>query len=203
MVVFGERSNYMPTIDIGICLNKFALSRNISKIENTLLVSLNILLQKDDITFTSTYIYDEKIDSGIDIFNLKDSLQQIINSKPYNRMIFKSSEKNFFVTIGFIKNDLTIGLNLDYEFFSDILQKTTPISLLNFIQKRLYKLHEKVQYNFVFADFDAEFDYSYFQLLEMIKEENNPYCLLIIDDNGSLKIYKSSYNLLGYPYEKD
>lgn len=191
----------MPKIDLGIYLNKFDFVKNIDEIENTLLTSLNILFEKDGITFISAYLYDEKRDLGMDIFCIKDVLQQIVNLKCYNRIVFQSRGKDFFVTIGFMEQGLTIGVNLDYEFLDDMLEKRTPSQLLSFLQTKFYHLYEKVQYKFAFADGDAEFDYSYRLLLEMIKKGKCPYSLLAIDDSGGLKQYKSSYNLLGIPYD--
>lgn len=98
---------------------------------------------------------------------------------------------------------MTIGVNLDYEFFDDMLEKRTPSQLIFFLQTKFYHLYEKVQYKFAFADGDAEFDYSYGLLLEMIKKGKNSYSLLVIDDGGELKQYQSSYNLLGIPYGID
>lgn len=193
--------NGMPKIDLGIFLDKFDLSKDLDEIETTLLTSLNILFEKDNITFISAYLYDEKRDLGMDIFCIKDVLQQIVHLRCYNRIVFQSRGKDFFVTIGFIDQGLTIGVNLDYEFFDDMLEKRTPSQLLSFLQTKFYHLYEKVQYKFAFADGDAEFDYSYCLLLEMTQKGKYPYSLLVIDNGGHLKQYKSSYNLLGIPYD--
>ncbi|MGL5439676.1 MAG: hypothetical protein ACRDA4_04730 [Filifactoraceae bacterium] len=190
----------MPTIDLGICIPTSHSLSSIKEIENTILVSLEALFQQTDVAFVSAYLYDEKTDSGVDLFALNNSLQQIINSEPYNKITFTVNGKNCFVTIGFIEKDITIGINVDYDFFSDISQRSTSSSLINFLQENFYELHQKIRYQFAFADFDAEFEYSYSQLIEMIRDESNPYCLLIIDDHGLLKHYRSSYNLLGCNY---
>lgn len=95
--------NGMPKIDLGIFLDKFDLSKDLDEIETTLLTSLNILFEKDGITFISAYLYDEKRDLGMDIFCIKDVLQQIVNLRCYNRIVFQSRGKDFFVTISFME----------------------------------------------------------------------------------------------------
>lgn len=188
----------MPTIDLGICV---PTSHSLSEeIESNILVSLKTLFQQTDVEFISAYLYDEKTDFGVDLFVLNNSLQQIINSKPYNRITFMVNGKSCFVTIGFIEKDITIGINVDYDFFSDSSQRSTSSGLIDFLQENFYALHQKIRYQFAFADFDAEFEYSYSQLIEMIRDETIPYCLLIIDDHGLLKHYRSSYDLLGCHY---
>lgn len=187
----------MPTIDIGICLHTSYSLNNIKELENIILVSLKTLFPRKDIKFESAYLYDDENDSGMEIFILIDSLQKIISSKLYNRITFTVNGENCFVIVGFIENNITIEVNIDYNFIFNISQKEKSGELIDFLKHNFCILYKEIKYKFAFADFDSEFEYSYSQLLKMIHTNNIPYCLLFINDNGNLMHYMSQYDLLG------
>ena len=188
----------MATIDLGICVSREIFGCcSISNLKLFLLNSLKLVSTNYQPYFESAYFYNSETDQGAEIYSIDKGIEQMLAEDTYNKFSFCIAGEHCFASIGFWQSGITVNVNLDYNSIQKISASDTPETALQYLRENMYALFQTLPYQFAFADFDSEIEYSYNQLLDKIKNGDYPYTLLLIHRNGKLAEYRSGYNLLG------
>lgn len=188
----------MATIDLGICVSRETFGCcSISNLELFLLNSFKIVSTNYQPHFESAYYYNSETDQGAEIYSIDKAIEKVLAGDIYNKFSFCIAGEHCAASIGSWQSGITVNVNLDYDSIQKISASGTPEAVLQYLRENMYGLFQTLPYQFAFADFDSEVEYSYNQLLDKIKSGDYPYTLLLIDRNGRLAEYRSGYNLLG------
>lgn len=188
----------MATIDLGICVSREIFGCcSMSNLKLFLLNSLKFVSTNYQPHFESAYFYNSETDQGAEIYSIDKAIEQMLVGEIYNRFSFCIAGEHCTASIGSLQSGITVNVNLDYNSMQKISASDTPEAVLQYLRENMYNLFQTLPYQFAFADFDSEIEYSYNQLLDKIKNGDYPYTLLLIDRNGQLVEYRSGYNLLG------